>query len=170
MYPVSSEFSNALKRKFEQEFVILLPDGFLVKDNVAMDGGVTFTEILNPDTDYTIGKAVMSSLSVRLVNTGLPDTLYTEEFTASIGAFAGVSTNTTSDYESSIKFLSRGNCMFTYLMPAQGCLRKSKTRQSLHTNFLQRHPYSCLRGTFCIWLLRTARLWMSSEGTKQTIH
>ena len=117
MYPVSSEFSNALKRKFEQEFVILLPDGFLVKDNVAMDGGVTFTEILNPDTDYTIGKAVMSSLSVRLVNTGLPDTLYTEEFTASIGAFAGVSTNTTSDYESSIKFLSRGK-LHVYILDA----------------------------------------------------
>jgi hypothetical protein len=97
--------------------VILLPDGFLVKDNVAMDGGVTFTEILNPDTDYTIGKAVMSSLSVRLVNTGLPDTLYTEEFTASIGAFAGVSTNTTSDYESSIKFLSRGE-LHVYILDA----------------------------------------------------
>lgn len=82
MYPTSQEYKNAIASKAEQRMFLFYPDAYIGYENIALDGGIELTEIINPDEDYNIGKSVMSSMTVRLVNTGLPSEIFTEEFKA----------------------------------------------------------------------------------------
>lgn len=86
MYPVSDAFKTAVKNKAKQKILLEFHEITLTNDDISMDGGLEYTEILNGDTDLNAGRAVMSSLSVRLINNGqLPESIYTGEFTAKIG-------------------------------------------------------------------------------------
>jgi len=89
MLSVSNEFLQAVKNKAAQDIRLEFADGSVIgkADIAATAGGLTYTEILNGDTDMTFGKAVMSELSVVLVNTGGSFTAFdfTQEFTAKVG-------------------------------------------------------------------------------------
>ncbi len=90
MVPVSDAWKNAIKNKAKQKILLEFPDITLTNDDISMDGGLEYTEVLNGDTDLNMGRAVMSSLSVRLINKGqLPDSIYTSEFIAKIGVDIG---------------------------------------------------------------------------------
>jgi len=89
MLSVSNEFLQAVKNKAAQDIRLEFADGSVIgkADIAATAGGLTYTEILNGDTDMTFGKAVMSELSVVLVNTDGRFTAFdfTQEFTAKVG-------------------------------------------------------------------------------------
>lgn len=85
MYSTSQEYKVAITSKAEQRMFLFYPGSYIGYENIVLDGGVELTEILNPDEDYNIGKAVMSSITVRLVNSGLPSEIFTEEFKAKFG-------------------------------------------------------------------------------------
>lgn len=86
MYPVSDAWKTAIKNKAEQRIMLVYPDCILLRENISMDGGVEYTEILNADTDLNMGKAVMAGFNCRIVNNGeIPETCFTDEFTPMIG-------------------------------------------------------------------------------------
>lgn len=90
MVPVSAAWKNAIKNKAKQKILLEFPDITLTNDDISMEGGLEYTEVLNGDTDVNMGRAVMSSLSVRLINKGqIPDSIYTSEFIAKIGVDIG---------------------------------------------------------------------------------
>lgn len=89
MLAVSEEFLQAIKNKAPQDVRLEFTGGEVigVSDIAITAGGLNYTEILNGETDVTFGRAVMSELSVTLVNadgkfTGFD---FSREFTAKIG-------------------------------------------------------------------------------------
>lgn len=96
MLSVSNEFLQAVKNRAAQDIRLEFADGSVIgkADIAATSGGLTYTEILNGDTDMTFGRAVMSELSAVLVNADgrFTNFNFEREFTAKIGV--GVSTTT----------------------------------------------------------------------------
>lgn len=58
----------------------------LTDDDISADGGLRISTVLNPDTDLTMGKAVSTELTVRLLNSGTFTGFdWTEEFHVDMG-------------------------------------------------------------------------------------
>lgn len=90
MLTVSAEFLQALKNKATQDIRLEFTDGTIIdKNSISItSGGLTYTEILNGDTDMTMGRAVMTEVNAALVNHDgrFADFDFTQEFTAKFGA------------------------------------------------------------------------------------
>lgn len=84
-----TDFLQALKNKSPQNIRFEFANGTVIeKSDISLtSGGVTYTEILNADTDMTIGRAVMSEISAVLVNHDgrFTNFDFTQEFTAKFG-------------------------------------------------------------------------------------
>lgn len=89
MLAVSADFLQAIKNKASQDVRLEFTGGDVIgtSDIAITAGGLTYAEILNGETDVTFGRAVMSELSVALVNADgrFEDFDFAREFTAKIG-------------------------------------------------------------------------------------
>ena len=66
----------------------------LTDDDISAEGGITLTQILNPDTDLIMGKAVASQIVIRFLNNGqFTGFDWTEEFHVDFGVDIGGTTN-----------------------------------------------------------------------------
>lgn len=65
-------FHSAIRAGNEQCVLIRMPDTstFLTNEDIA-EGGLSFTESVNPETNLTMGRAVQSEISMELLNDGL---------------------------------------------------------------------------------------------------
>lgn len=65
-------FHSAIRAGNEQCVLIRMPDTstFLTNEDIA-EGGLSFTESVNPETNLTMGRAVQSEISLELLNDGL---------------------------------------------------------------------------------------------------
>lgn len=70
MVSVSENFMNAYNSGAEQDIVLTFEDGSVIgKSDISItSGGLTISEYLNSDEDYTIGAASMAELKVTLIN------------------------------------------------------------------------------------------------------
>lgn len=93
MLAVSADFLQAIKDKAPQDVRLEFAGGDVIgtSDIAITAGGLTYTEILNGETDVTFGRAVMSELSVMLINADgrFTDFDFAREFTAKIGVKVG---------------------------------------------------------------------------------
>lgn len=93
MLAVSAEFLQAIKNHAPQDVRLEFVGGDVIgtADIAITAGGMTYTEILNGETDVTFGRAVMSELSVVLINTDgrFTDFDFSREFTAKFGMQVG---------------------------------------------------------------------------------
>lgn len=93
MLEVVAGFLQAITNKAPQDVRLEFTGGEVIgtSDIAITSGGLTYTEILNGETDVTFGRAVMSELSVTLINAGGRFTQFdfTQEFTAKIGVKVG---------------------------------------------------------------------------------
>lgn len=93
MLAVSTEFLQAIKNKAPQDVRLEFANGDVIgaSDIAITSGGLTYTEILNGETDVTFGRAVMSELSAVLINADgrFTDFDFSREFTAKIGVKVG---------------------------------------------------------------------------------
>lgn len=93
MLAVSAEFLQSIKDKSPQDVRLEFSGGDVIgaSDIAITAGGLTYTEILNGETDVTFGRAVMSELSAVLVNADgrFTDFDFSREFTAKIGVKVG---------------------------------------------------------------------------------
>ncbi len=93
MLAVSTGFLQAIKNKAQQDVRLEFSNGDVIgsSDIAITAGGLTYTEILNGDTDMTFGEAVMSELSAVLVNSDgrFTNFNFEREFTAKIGVKVG---------------------------------------------------------------------------------
>lgn len=84
---------DAIRNKAPQDVRLDFANGTVIgtSDIAITSGGLTYTEILNGETDVTFGRAVMAELSVTLVNADgrFTDFDFTQEFTAKIGVKVG---------------------------------------------------------------------------------
>ena len=89
MLAVSAGFLQAIKNKAPQDVRLEFTGGNVIgtSDIAITSGGLTYTEILNGETDVVFGRAVMSELSVTLVNADgrFTDFDFSREFTANVG-------------------------------------------------------------------------------------
>lgn len=92
MLAVSADFLQAIKDKSPQDVRLEFAGGDVIgtSDIAITAGGLTYTEILNGETDVTFGRAVMSELSAMLINADgrFTDFDFAREFTAKIGVEA----------------------------------------------------------------------------------
>lgn len=92
MLAVSADFLQAIKDKAPQDVRLEFAGGDVIgtSDIAITAGGLTHTEILNGETDVTFGRAVMSEMSVMLINADgrFTDFDFAREFTAKIGVEA----------------------------------------------------------------------------------
>lgn len=92
MLAVSADFLQAIKDKAPQDVRLEFAGGDVIgtSDIAITAGGLTYTEILNGETDVTFGRAVMSELSVMLINADgrFTDFDFAREFTAKVGVEA----------------------------------------------------------------------------------
>lgn len=90
---VETDMLTAIRNHAEQTIKITFADGTILgKSDVAVaDGGVTITDVLNGDEDYTFGKAVCKQVEMTLFNTdGKFNSFdFTQEFTLQIGVKCG---------------------------------------------------------------------------------
>ena len=95
MLAVSAGFLQAIKNKAPQDVRLEFANGDVINtsDISITSGGLTYTEILNGETDVIFGRAVMSELSAVLVNADgrFADFDFLREFTAKVGVFAETS-------------------------------------------------------------------------------
>lgn len=95
MLAVSSEFLQAIKSKQPQDVRLEFSGGGVIigADIAITSGGLVYTEVLNSATDITFGRAVMSELSVTLINADgrFAEFDFSREFTAKIGVKNGSS-------------------------------------------------------------------------------
>lgn len=93
MLAVSAGFLQAIKNKAPQDVRLEFTNGDVIgtSDVSITSGSLTFTEILNGETDVTFGRAVMSELSAVLINADgrFTDFDFSREFTAKIGVKVG---------------------------------------------------------------------------------
>lgn len=92
MLAVSSGFLKAIRNKAPQDVRLQFVGRTIGNSDIAITaGGLTYTEILNGETDVIFGRAVMSELSVTLINTDgrFTDFDFSREFTAKIGVKTG---------------------------------------------------------------------------------
>ena len=69
----------------EQAIRITFPNKSMTEEDI-YSNGITYTEVMNGDTDLTIGKAVCSSIYIPLVNDGTyTDFDFSQQFTVEIG-------------------------------------------------------------------------------------
>lgn len=70
MFAVSADFQNAYESGAEQDILLTFADGSTIgKSDISItSGGLTITEYMNPDEDYTIGTASMAELKATLLN------------------------------------------------------------------------------------------------------
>ncbi len=94
MLAVSNEFLQALKTKQPQDIRLEFTGGNVIglSDIAITAGGLEYAEVLNEETDMTFGRAVMSGLSVTLLNADskFTDFNFEREFTAKIGVKVGI--------------------------------------------------------------------------------
>lgn len=95
MLAASSEFLQAIKSKQPQDVRLEFSGGGVIigADISITSGGLVYTEVLNSATDITFGRAVMSELSVTLINADgrFAEFDFSREFTAKIGVKNGSS-------------------------------------------------------------------------------
>lgn len=90
---VSDDFLQAIKNKSPQDVRLEFTGGDVIgtSDIAITSGGLTYTEILNGETDVTFGRAVMSELSAVLINADgrFTNFDFSREFEAKIGVKVG---------------------------------------------------------------------------------
>lgn len=93
MLAVSAGFLQAIKNKAPQDVRLEFANGDVINtsDISITSGGLTYTEILNGETDVIFGRAVMSELSAVLINADgqFTDFDFSREFTAKVGVKVG---------------------------------------------------------------------------------
>lgn len=84
-------FHSAIRAGNEQCVLIRMPDTstFLTNEDIA-EGGLSFTESVNPETNLTMGRAVQSEISLELINDGL---LQDIDFDGTMHVWLGVKTD-----------------------------------------------------------------------------
>lgn len=62
----------------------------LTEENVTVDGGITLTSMMNPDTNLSVGNTVMQEINIRFLNSDVFNNFdWTEEFRADFGYYNG---------------------------------------------------------------------------------
>ena len=93
MLAVSTGFLQAIKNKAPQDVRLEFTGGDVIgtSDIAITSGGLTYTEILNGETDVIFGRAVMSELSAVLINADSRFTNFdfSREFEAKVGVKVG---------------------------------------------------------------------------------
>lgn len=93
MLAVSAGFLQAIKNKAPQDVRLEFANGDVINtsDISITSGGLTYTAILNGETDVIFGRAVMSELSAVLINADgqFTDFDFSREFTAKVGVKVG---------------------------------------------------------------------------------
>lgn len=86
---ISTDLLSAIRNHTEQNIKITFDDGTVLgKRNISVSsGGLTLTEVLNGETDMTVGRAVSSQAEMVLFNTDgeFQDFNFNQEFTLQIG-------------------------------------------------------------------------------------
>ena len=84
-----ADLLTAIRNHAEQDIKIIFEDGTVIgKSNISVSsGGLTLTEVLNGETDMTVGRAVSSLVEMVLFNTDgeFQDFNFNQEFTLQIG-------------------------------------------------------------------------------------
>ena len=84
-----ADLLTAIRNHAEQDIKIIFADGTVIgKSNISVSGGgLTLTEVLNGETDMTMGRAVSSLVEMVLFNTDgeFQDFNFNQEFTLQIG-------------------------------------------------------------------------------------
>ena len=84
-----ADLLTAIRNHAEQDIKIIFDDGTVIgKSNISVSGGgLTLTEVLNGETDMTMGRAVSSLVEMVLFNTDgeFQDFNFNQEFTLQIG-------------------------------------------------------------------------------------
>lgn len=97
---ISDDFLQAIKNKAPQDVRLEFTGGDVIgtADIAITSGGLTYTEILNGETDVIFGRAVMSELSAVLINA---DSRFTNfDFSREFEAKVGVKVGSTFEYVS----------------------------------------------------------------------
>lgn len=85
----NADLLTAIRNHAEQDIKIIFDDGTVIdKSKISVSsGGLTLTEVLNGETDMTVGRAVSSQAEMVLFNTGgeFQDFNFNQEFTLQFG-------------------------------------------------------------------------------------
>lgn len=93
MYGNSAEFESAIRAKRPQHALLVFPSSrtYLTERDLDAESGIHYSEVLNGDTELTMGAAVRSEISIGLISDDkmLSDLDFTSEFTAWLGVEMG---------------------------------------------------------------------------------